>query len=294
MAPRHIALAVLTAAIWGFNFVAIRIGLDTFPPLLLTTLRFVLAALPALVIRPPKLPLRQLLLIALTLFLGQFVFVFLGIDNGMPPGLSSLVIQAQSFFTILLAALFLGEKPSVRQMAGVAVAFCGLGLIALSVGVDVTWLGLGLTLIAALSFGLGNVLMRGAGKVDMLPMVVWMSVVLPIPAFLLSLLFEGWPVIVASIVKADLLAYGAVFYLAVPTTLIGFGMWGLLLKTYPAGTVAPFALLVPLFGMLSAALVLGERFPPIRFAGMALIVCGLLILAAPLQRLRNRRRARVG
>ncbi len=282
MAFRHIALAVLVAAIWGFNFVVIRVGLDTFPPLLLTALRFVVAALPALLVRPPALPVGRMVLIGLTWFFGQFVFVFLAMSHGMPPGLASLTLQAQSFFTILIAAAALGERPAPRQIAGVLVAFCGLGLIGLSIGGDMTLIGLILTLCAAASWACGNVLMRQTGPVDMLPMVVWLSLVPPLPAFALSLAFEGWPAIAASFAHADLLSYGAVLYLAVPTTLLGFGIWGHLLKRYPAGTVAPFSLLVPLFGTVSAALVLGERFPPLRFGGMALIVCGLLVVVLPL------------
>lgn len=284
MAPRHIALAVLVTAVWGFNFVVIHVGLETFPPLLLTVLRFVVAAMPVLVVRPPKVPFRRMLAIGLTWFLGQFVFIFIAMTKGMPPGLASLTLQAQAFFTILIAALALRERPSARQLTGVMVAFCGLALIGFSVGGDMTLLGLGLTMCAALSWGVGNVLMRGTGKVDMLPMVVWLSLVPPLPAFALSLVFEGWPAITSAFAHADLLAYGTVLYLAIPTTLIGFGIWGHLLNLYPAGTVAPFSLLVPLFGTLSAALVLGERFPPLRFAGMGLIVCGLLILALPLGR----------
>ncbi len=187
MAPRHIALAVLVTAVWGFNFVVIHVGLETFPPLLLTVLRFVVAALPVLVVRPPKVPFRRMLAIGLTWFLGQFVFIFIAMTKGMPPGLASLTLQAQAFFTILIAALVLRERPSARQLTGVMVAFCGLALIGFSVGGDMTLLGLGLTMCAALSWGVGNVLMRGTGKVDMLPMVVWLSLVPPLPAFALSL-----------------------------------------------------------------------------------------------------------
>ncbi|MGU3496575.1 EamA family transporter [Xanthobacteraceae bacterium A53D] len=294
MAPRHIALAVLVAAVWGFNFTVVRFGLDTFPPLLLTALRFVVAGLPVFFLPRPAISWMRLVLVALTMFLGHFVLIFFGIAKGMPPGLASLTLQAQAFFTILIAAFVLRETPSRRQMAGMAVAFAGLALISFSVGGDVTYVGLALTLGAALSWAIGNVLMRGTGRVDMLAMVVWMSALLPLPSFALSLAFEGWPAIVAAFRAADLLAYGTVFYLAVPTTILGFGIWGLLLKLYPAATVAPFTLLVPLFGMLFAALTFGERFPPVRLAGVALIVCGLVILALPLGKLRKLGRARAG
>lgn len=281
MAPRHLALAVLVTVIWGFNFVVIRHGLDHYPPLLLTALRFALAALPALVVPRPALPVRMLLLIGTVWFLGQFAFLFLSMANGMPPGLASLLLQSQAFFTILIAAAALGERPGGRQMAGTGVAFAGLLLIAGSVGGDMTLAGLVLGLMGALSWACGNVLVRRAPRTDIFPLVVWLSLVPPLPAFALSVAFEGWPAVRDALLHPTLDGLGALAYLVVAATFVGFSAWGLLLRLYPAGLVAPFSLLVPITGTLSAALVLGERFPPLRFAGMALILLGLVILAWP-------------
>ncbi|MEW6257084.1 MAG: EamA family transporter, partial [Pseudomonadota bacterium] len=281
MAPRHIALAVLATAIWGFNFVVVRYGLDHYPPLLLTALRFALAALPALVIPRPRLPFGQLVAMGAVWFLAQFAFLFLAIDNGMPPGLASLTMQAQAFFTLPVAFLVLGERPSGRQMIGSAVALCGLGLIAASVGGDMTHLGLLLALMGAFSWSCGNVMVRRAPPVDMFALIVWLSLVPPLPAFALSLWMEGWPAIRDALLDPTAVGLGTLAYQVVGGTFLGFGIWGLLLKRYPAGLVAPFSLLVPISGTLSAALVLGERFPPLRFAGMALILAGLLVIALP-------------
>lgn len=282
MAPRHIALAVLVTVIWGVNFVVIRYGLDHYPPLLLTALRFAIAAVPALFIPRPKIPLGFLLAIGGIWFLGQFAFLFLSVDNGMPPGLASLTAQSQAFFTILIAAVALREAPSLRQVAGMAVAFAGLALIGASVGGDMTLLGLVLCLAGALNWAVGNVLVRRTPPTDMFALVVWLSLVPPLPALGLSLAFEGWPAISVALLNPTFDGVAALLYLGVIATLAGFGMWGWLLKRYPAGLVAPFSLLVPLSGTLSAALFLGERFPPLRFAGMALILCGLLVVALPL------------
>lgn len=284
MAPRHIALAVFVTVIWGFNFVVVRYGLDHYPPLLLTALRFLVAGLPALFVPRPNLPLGQLLAMGAVWFLAQFALLFLAIDNGMPPGLASLTMQAQAFFTILVAALMLGEQPSRRQMAGSAVAFCGLVLIGASVGGDMTYAGLILALLGALSWSLGNVMVRKAPPVDMFALVVWLSLVPPLPAFALSLWLEGWPAISFALLHPTWEGFGTIAYQVLGGTFLGFGIWGWLLKRYPASLVAPFSLLVPLTGTVSAALVLGERFPPLRFAGMALILAGLLVIALPRMR----------
>lgn len=288
MAPRHLALAVLVTVIWGFNFVVIRQGLDHYPPLLLTALRFAFAALPALVVPRPAMPWRMLVLIGSVWFLGQFAFLFLSMANGMPPGLASLLLQSQAFFTILIAAAALRERPSGRQMAGTAVAFAGLLLIAGSVGGDMTLIGLLLGLMGALSWACGNVLVRRAPSTDIFPLVVWLSLVPPLPAFALSVLFEGWPAVSFALLHPTLDGTLALAYLVFAATFVGFGAWGLLLRRYPAGLVAPFSLLVPITGTLSAALVLGERFPPLRFAGMGLILCGLVVLAWPRRRVAAR------
>lgn len=292
MKPRHIALALLVAAIWGINFTVIVIGLGSFPPLLLAALRFVVVALPALVLPRPDLPWSRLVAIGATLFLGQFAFLFTGMAVGMPAGLASVTLQAQAFLTILLASVALRERPTPRQIAGTLVALVGLIVIAWTVGgPDFSTLGLGLCLAAALCWAVGNVLLRGAGKLDMLPLVAWISLIPPVPLFMLSLLLDGPEAIGQALLALNWSGVWAVLYISVLSTTLGFGIWGWLMKQYPAATVAPFSLLVPIFGAASAALVLGERFGPARLTGMALIVAGLVIVAVPLGRTFARGRA---
>lgn len=292
MKPHHIALALLVAAIWGINFTVIVIGLGSFPPLLLAALRFVVVALPALVLPRPDLPWSRLVAIGATLFLGQFAFLFTGMAVGMPAGLASVTLQAQAFLTILLASVALRERPTPRQIAGTLVALVGLIVIAWTVGgPDFSTLGLGLCLAAALCWAVGNVLLRGAGKLDMLPLVAWISLIPPVPLFMLSLLLDGPEAIGQALLALNWSGVWAVLYISVLSTTLGFGIWGWLMKQYPAATVAPFSLLVPIFGAASAAIVLGERFGPARLTGMALIVAGLVIVAVPLGRAFPRRGA---
>ncbi|WP_189051190.1 EamA family transporter [Aliidongia dinghuensis] len=297
MRPVHLLWAIAITAVWGFNFVVIKAGLGSFPPLLLTALRFAFAALPALVLERPAVPWRHMILTGLALFVGQYVLLFVAMSHGMPPGLASITLQIQACFTMLLAILVLGERPQPRQIAGAAVALAGLAAIGSTVGGDVSTLGLGLTILSALSWAAGNLLLKRMPKpadgrpVKMLNLIVWLSLVPIAPTLALSLGFEGPERIAAALTHAGWLGFGALFYIVVFSTLLGFGVWGRLLSLYAASTVVPFSLLVPIFGAVSAALVFHESFGPGRLAGMALIMSGLAISSLPIGRLRAKRQA---
>lgn len=282
MSPRHLLLALSIAAIWGFNFVVIRVGLTDFPPLLMTALRFMLVSLAVPFVRRPDIGWGPLILIGSVWFTGQFGFLFVGMANGMPPGLASVVLQSQAFFTAMIAALVLRERPRPRQIAGIAVAFAGIGLIGFDTGQDVTMTGLALCMAAALAWGTGNVLVkRMGGTSDLLGLVAWLSLVPPIPLLILSIAFEGPARIESALVNASLMGIGALLYIGIFSTIFAFSAWGRLLRLYPAGTVAPFSLLVPVFGMASAVLLLGEAVTPVRLIASVFILAGLCLVALP-------------
>ncbi|HEV2677591.1 MAG TPA: EamA family transporter [Aliidongia sp.] len=297
MRPIHLLWAIFITAIWGFNFVVIKVGLGSFPPLLLTALRFSFAAVPALFLERPAVPWRHLILTGSALFVGQYVLLFVAMSQGMPPGLASITLQVQVCFTMLLAVVTLGERPQLRQWAGAAVAFAGLAAIGSTVGGDVTSLGLGLTTLSALSWAGGNLLLKRMPKpqdgrpVKMLNLIVWLSLVPPLPCFALSLGFEGPARILDALANAGWVGFGSLFYIVALSTLVGFGIWGRLLSLYSASTVVPFSLLVPIFGAASAALVFHESFGPARLAGMALIMSGLAVASFPIGWLRLKRQA---
>ncbi|MBP0444649.1 EamA family transporter [Roseomonas sp. SSH11] len=283
MKPGHIALALLTTALWGFNFVMIRIGLESgLPPLLMAALRFMVVAIPALWLPRPKIPLGRMLAIGMFLFVGQFALLFTGMAAGMPPGLASVTQQSQAFLTALFAAAMLRERPGARSVAGMAIAFAGLALIGTTAGTaGMTSLGLTLCLAAAASWAFGNVLLRGAGSSPGGPLAFmsWLGIVPILPLLALSLLIEGPAEITHALAGLNLNGIAAILYVALLATSVGYGIWGFLMARYPATTVAPFALLVPITGALSAHLVTGESFGPIRLAGMGLILAGLGVTA---------------
>ena len=284
MTPTDVCLTLLVVVIWGVAFIATKIGLASFSPPELATLRFLIASLPALFLARPAASWPLFGAIGLTLFAGQFLFQFFGIAYGMPPGLASIVVQTQALFTILFAALVLRERPTRRQLAGTATAFAGLALIAATVGGDLTALGLGLTAVSAISWGIGNVLVKRLPPVEMLNLMVWLSLVPPLPSLALSMALDGSTDLARALASASWLGIAAVLYLGVVATIFAYALWGMLLRRYPAATVTPFALLAPFVASYSSSLIFGERFGPLRLGGMALVLLGIAVIVLPVGR----------
>lgn len=278
MTPKDLLLALLVIVVWGLNFVVIKVGLHDMPPMLLGALRFLLAAFPAIFfVRRPQVPLRWMLAYGLTISLGQFAFLFYAMHVGMPAGLASLVLQSQAFFTLFFAALFLGERLRGSNLFGLLVAACGLALIGQQGDRMMTLAGFALTIAAAAMWALGNVVTRKLGKVNLVGLVVWGSLIPPLPFLGLSLWLDGPQVIADSLRHFSLDSALVLVYLAFGATLLGYGLWSRLLSRYPASQVAPFSLLVPVVGISSSALLLGERLGSLQMFGAALVMAGLLI-----------------
>jgi O-acetylserine/cysteine efflux transporter len=274
-------LALVVIFAWGVNFAVIKVGVADVPPLLLGALRFMLAAFPAvLLLRPPKVPLRLYLLYGMTISVGQFALLFSAIHVGMPTGLASLVLQSQSFFTMLFAAFWLKEHWRANQLAGLMLAAVGLVLIGSAHGLSMPLAGFLLTVAAAVMWACGNIVTRAVGAygpMNQLAFVVWASLVPPLPFLLLSAWLEGPVAMQAALQHFSWQSFASVAYLAWVATLFGYGVWTRLLSRYPANRVAPFTLLVPLVGLTTGWVVFGEALKPIHFAGGALLMAGLLL-----------------
>jgi O-acetylserine/cysteine efflux transporter len=278
MRPIHVALAVLVAALWGLNFVVIEVGLDDFPPLLLSALRYLLAALPLLLLRgDPGVPWRWILAVGVGLGVVKFSLLFVGMDVGMPAGLASLVLQVQAFFTVGFAAVLLQERPRAAQAAGLALATAGLALVASGLDGIATPAGFALVLGAAAAWGIANVAIKAAAPPDPLRFMTWICVVPPLPLLALSLAFEGPGRVGDALAGIDLGGAAAVAYIAFVATTIGWAAWAYLLRAYSAGTVAPFSLLVPVFGIGFAALLLDEPLTTRTVVAAVLVVLGVLL-----------------
>ena len=291
MPRRHIVLALSVAALWGVNFVAIDYALESFPPLLLAALRFTLVALPAVFLLPrPPIAWRLIAAVGVFLSLCQFGLLFVSIHLGMPAGLASLVMQLNAVFTVALAVRFLGERPGSRQLAGALIAFGGIALIAADrSGTHVPAGALLLCIVAAASWGVGNVVVRVAQAPNALALMVWSALVAPLPLLALSFGFEGSQKIGHALAHASAKSIGGLLFVVVVASLFGFGSWAWLMKRHAASKVAPFSLLVPVFGIGSAWLALGERPSTLEIAGAVVVICGLGLVSAALRLPRARR-----
>jgi O-acetylserine/cysteine efflux transporter len=282
MPTRSVALVVLVTAVWGVNFVVIHVGLDHFPPLLFTALRFTAMALPAVfVVGRPRVSWRFVLGFGFLLGVVKFGLLFVSIHLGMPVGLSSLLLQLQVIFTIAFAGAVLHERPRREQVAGAALAFAGLAVIGIGGATSAPVLPFLLILVAAAAWGVTNVMTRVAQPPDPLAMLVWASLVPPLPLLGLSLVFEGPAQIGDALARVDTAAVAALLFVALVSGLFGFAAWTTLLKRHTAAAVTPFALLVPVFGMASAALALGERPSALELGGAVLICAGLAATLKP-------------
>jgi O-acetylserine/cysteine efflux transporter len=278
MALRDSILAALVAAIWGFNFVVINLGLQSFPPFLFSFFRFSLAAVPAIFfIKRGNVPWNIVLIVGVLLGTVKYALLFLGMKIGMPAGLTSLAIQAQVIFTMILSAIFLHDRPSRRQWSGVLIAACGLILIGSGGQVGFTGAGFLCVIGAALAWAMANIVIKKSA-VDNYRLMIWMSAVPPLPMLCMSAAFEsGQAQATAQLLTP--LALGAIVYTSLVATVFAFGLWGNLFKKYSANKVAPFALLVPVFGQLSAYLVMGERLTLSTCGAMVLIITGLVLIS---------------
>ena len=275
---RHALLALAVMAVWGSNFVVIRVGLDHLPPLLFAALRFSFAFLPAaLFLKKPDVPWRNLAAYGVLIGAGQFGLLFLAMKGSISPGLASLVVQTQAFFTIGLAMRLSGEKVRPFQYAALALAAAGIGVIIWRTDGSATPLGLALVLGAALCWAGGNLVARQTPGANMLNYVVWASLFSVPPLVVLTVIFEGWPAIAAGLARADAVTWAAVAWQSVGNTMFGYAVWGWLLSRYPTATVAPMSLLVPVFGMAASAVVLHEALPSWKLAAAGLVMAGLAL-----------------
>lgn len=279
---RDLTLLLAVVALWGFAFVPIKVALETVPPFALAALRFFFAGLPAVFfIRRPRVALRSLIGYGVAIGICQFGLLFLGMRLGMPAGLSSLVIQTQVFFTMALGAWWMHDRLGMHNLGGAVIAAIGMVLLGthkVNEGASATLIGFLLVVASAIGWAVGNIMakrmMKGQDD-EMLGLVVWSSLVPPLPLALLSYLVEGGPAAVEAVVHMDALRWGCVLLLSYGATLFGYVTWNRMLLRYPTPLVSPFGLLIPVSGLASGVLLAGERLAPLQIAGAALVLAGL-------------------
>lgn len=278
MKPIDIAIAVGVAMVWGVGFIASRLALYELSPVVMTAARFSIAAVPCLFLRRPDVPWPLLLGASFCLFMLQFLAQAYGITHGVPVGLLSVIVQSQALFTIAFAALAFHEIPTRVQIIGISVATLGLLMICGTVGYDFSLAAFAVVMTCPITFAIGNLLVRKAGRAPMFELFSWLSLVSAIPLLALVPLTDGVGPALASLRNMSLTGWLSVVTIGAITTSLAYWLWGRLLRDYTAAQVVPFALLVPFIGSASSAIVFGERFGPLRFAGMITVILGIAIM----------------
>lgn len=272
--------AYIVMTIWGLNFLVIKLGVTDTPPLLLGALRFAFVAFPAILfVKRPEVPLRSLVAYALTISFGQFAFLFSAIDAGMPAGLASVVLQVQAFISPIIAAFVFGERLRRQTIVGLSIAFAGLLILTLASkgNSSVTLIGFVLTICAATSWAVGNILSKQFTDPNFMGLVVW-SALIPIAPFLaMSAMIDGFEKMHFALAHVSMTSIGVVGYLSYAASIVGYGVWTRLISRYPVQLVAPLTLLIPIIGIIAAWIVLGEALSPAQAFGCAVIMAGLLV-----------------
>ena len=275
MNARDAMLGAAVAVVWGLTFIASKLVLREVSPLLLTALRFAFAALPCLVVRRPPLSWPLLVALGATLFAAQFSAQFYGLAHGVPAGLTSVMVQCQALFTIAFAAVLLRELPGRVQLAGMAISVAGLAMIWASLGGEFSATTFALTMVSPVSFAIGNLLLRRAAGVKMFDLIAWMSLVVPLPLVAAAMASDGVGPTLHDLVDLSVAGWSAVLMMGVIATTLAYWAWGHLLQRHAAAEVVPFALLVPVVASIAGAVQFGERFAPLRLAGMVMLVLGV-------------------
>lgn len=289
MTRTHQLFALIVTLIWGTNFVFIRYGLDELPPFLFATLRFILVAIPLIFfLKKPNVSWALIAAYGVLLGFGQFGLLFYAMQSDISPGLASLVIQIQVFFSIIFAIFLFKESVLRVQWLALIISFSGIALIASKVGGQNTLFGLVLVLLAAMSWALANMVVKKAGKIDIIAFIAYSSLfAVPVLA-VMSLYFEGWNTIKTSLQSASMTSVFVVLWQTIGNTLIGYGLWNFLLSRYSAATVTPWALLVPVSGMAASYFMLDEPMPAWKLIAAFLVLLGLVLnIYVSTRRLKN-------
>ncbi|CAM3755034.1 EamA family transporter [Pseudoalteromonas maricaloris] len=277
MNVKSISLALIVVIIWGLNFSVIKFGLAELPPILFSGLRFLVVAIPAVFFIPfPKTSVWNVLGVGLFLGVLKFSLLFIAMESNASAGIASLLLQAQVIFTVLLSVLLLKETMDRFQVVGISIATFGFSLFFINSSGSTTILGAVLILLAALFWSFSNLIMKRLQDVNLLHFIVWVSLVPPLPLFTLSYFIET-DAPLTLLLNTTTQSWLSIAYVGYISTLIAFAVWGWLLKNYKAAAVTPFALLIPIVGIVGSALLLNEQLMLMEAVGGGFILCGLTI-----------------
>lgn len=279
MSKHHVLSALMVAVVWGFNFIAMKTIFVEVPPFLFLVLRLALTAFPLILFYPrPELPFSLLLWISVFQWTLHFALLFSGMYLGLSGGVTSLIIQSQVIFTILLTCMYYKSRPSLFQVAGLSLSFAGLVFLTTQGNCSSNVLGILLVLCASLAVSISNILYRSVPEgVNIPSLIIWSSALALPQALVLSLVLEGSDVMRSSIVNLGWQSGLALIYTVFISTMIGTVAWCRLMQTADTIKIVPFMLLVPVLALTSGWLFMEEIITWLEIAASVIIICGLLV-----------------
>jgi O-acetylserine/cysteine efflux transporter len=278
MHRKHLILAVFVTAVWGLNFPISKLGLARMDPLLLTAIRFALAAFPWIFfVKRPSIAIRWLAAYGLIFGVAMWALINLGIAMGVPPGSASLLIQFSAFFTLGWGVLLFREALTWPQLIGIALAATGLAGILMASPGKATTIGFVLVMVSALAWSVGNVIIKVSRVKEIFAFVVWASIFPPFPLLLMAWYLHGTAPFAALASQVSAVAVFSLAFQVYAATHFCYWGWNLLLREYPASKVAPLSLLIPVFGTVSSVFIVHQVPSMWDWISIALILAALAI-----------------
>jgi O-acetylserine/cysteine efflux transporter len=279
--PLDVFLATMVCSLWGIAYLVTPFALTTLTSYEVVALRFAIPALLVVFVGKPPVSWPMLITLGTCLFLAPYLLYTLGLEEGVPGGIASILGQAHIVFVAAVAWVLLKEKPTKRSIASAALGFLGIATIVAPTSAGVSTYGAVLLVLSTLVWSIGNVLMRRVPPTATLTLVPWMCVVPAVPMLAYCAWTTGIGGLTSKVLNSGFQAWGPILYLAVVSTTAAYAVWGRLLSRNPASTLTPFLLIAPCIAVVLAAVLTGERFSPLRLFGVFLVLAGLAVATLP-------------
>lgn len=278
MPLKDVLVALFVAVSWAFNLVVIKLAIANISPLSFGFLRFIFVAFPLVFfVKRPNIPILKLVTLGLVLGVAKFALLFKGLEQGVSVGISSLILQTQVLFTALISFIVFGYKLTKKEMLGIGISFIGIMLFASKSYENASFFGFLLILTSAFVWGISNNLSKTLQGVNMLSLTIWMSLVPPIPYFLLSQTWEGSEVFWQSMQAITLKELSATAYISYIATLFGLSGWTWLMRKHNPAKVSIYGLLIPVFSIFFGWIFFNETLSTLDFFACTLVFSGLLV-----------------
>ena len=280
MNAKHVVMAFFIVVLWGLNFVALKIAVLSLPPIFLAGLRFLLISIPWIFfVEKPKVSKRQFITLPITLGVLQYSLLYYGMSTGLSAGLSAVILQTQSFFTVIMSTILIKEKPRLNEISGLLIGALGVMILLINNNGDFKIEAVLIILAAAISWGIANIQLKNLGNVNMVSFLIWISPFAAIVLFIISFILEYDLVLNIDFSNVEIKVFLSIFYTAYLSTVIGFTMWQYLLNKYKSIQITPYGLLVPVTGSIFGYIILSEVLEIYQIIAGIVIIIGLMVIS---------------